>query len=90
MSIKDRIKSTWHKITGKSDDCNGDGCVIIPPDSELAADRVIRKEVYPTPTITDSHKKSKCKKCGAKRSRPTNSDYQMIDPSCDTCDTSKS
>lgn len=99
MSIKQKIRSAWNKVTGKQDGdsaaeerrgCNSDGCNI---DSELAAEEVIREEVFPAEKPS---RKKTCKKCGcarkpaSKRTRPTNNNYEMIDPTDNTCDTGKS
>ena len=88
MDIKQRIKSAWKRLTGKTDD------------SELGADEVVKKEVFPktakAQAKTTACKKSTTDKNGctrkppSKRTRPTNNDYQMIDPDNDTADAGKS
>ncbi|MCH5166103.1 MAG: hypothetical protein J1G01_06850 [Clostridiales bacterium] len=97
MSIKQRIKSVWNKFTGKHDDGvkaharKKTNRNTPSSDSELAAEEVIEKEVYPP-------KKSKAcatknygtKKPASKRTRPTNYNYEMIDDSDNTCDSGKS
>lgn len=80
MDIKQKIKSAWNKLTSKkSDKAN--------VDSELAADEVIEEEIFPRPA---KRKCAKNTKPASKRTRPTNDNYQMIDPSNDTVDGSKS
>lgn len=77
MDIKGKIKSAWKRLTGSK---------AKSADSELGADEVVKKEVFPRPTA----KKSNCKKPASKRTRPTNSNYRMIDPDDDTTDAGKS
>lgn len=100
MSIKQKIKSVWNKVKSKTDgkkqnsgsDCDGDSCKI---NSELAADEVIQEEIFPAERRV-AKKSCASKRCGcahkpaSKRTRPTNDNYQMIDPDNDTCDSSKS
>lgn len=87
MDIKSKIKSAWKRLTGKT---NG---------SELGADEVVKKEVFPKSAKATA--KTTAKKCAvdkngctrkapSKRTRPTNNDYQMIDPDNDTADAGKS
>lgn len=84
MSIKEKIKSVWNKVTSRRDKA----------DSELAAEEVIQEEVFPKKTV----RKSACggktcnsaKKPPSKRTRPTNGNYRMIDPSNETADSGKS
>lgn len=82
MNIKSKIKSAWDKLTRK-------GHAKKVTDSELGADEVIQEEVFPKKT---AQKRKTCtsKKPPSKRTRPTNGNYQMIDPDGDTCDSSKS
>lgn len=95
MNIKQKIKSAWQRITGKN--------LNKSTDSELGADEVVKKEVFPkSKAKTDT--KASAKKCcshssaksscthkpASKRTRPTNDNYQMIDPSDDTFDAGKS
>lgn len=47
--------------------------------AELSSDEVTKEEVFPRPAAKKT-----------KRSRPTNSHYQMIDPDDNTVDTGKS
>ncbi|MDE6029133.1 MAG: hypothetical protein K2F90_02285 [Clostridiales bacterium] len=76
MDIKQRIKSAWKHLMGKAND------------SELGADEVVKKEVFPKPAKAKAKttaKKSTTKTDGAskplsKRTRPTNPDYRMINP----------
>ena len=77
MSIKGKIKSAWKRLTGSK---------AKQADNELGADEVVKKEVFPKSTA----KKSNCKKPASKRTRPTNNDYQMVDPSGDTFDAGQS
>ncbi|MDE7107448.1 MAG: hypothetical protein K2O39_03915 [Clostridiales bacterium] len=91
MDIKQKIKSAWNRLTGKTAKTN---------DSELGADEVVKKEVFPktakakakTPTAKKpAVDKNGCtRKPPSKRTRPTNNDYQMIDPDNDTADAGKS
>ncbi len=77
MDIKQKIKSAWKKLTSSK-----------RGDSELGADEVIEEEIFPR-----SEKKcgkTTSKKPASKRTRPTNGNYQMIDPSDDTADAGKS
>lgn len=104
MSIKQKIKSVWDRIAGKTsknscdDDCGTDcGCggkgkekdkAKGKRDAELGADEVVKKEVFPKkrkPRATAAKNKP-----ASKRTRPTNPDYTMIDPSDDTFDAGKS
>lgn len=88
MDIKQRIKSAWKRLTGKTND------------SELGADEVVKKEVFPKTAKATAKKptakkpafdKNGCtRKPPSKRTRPTNNDYQMIDPDNDTADAGKS
>ncbi|MDE6618012.1 MAG: hypothetical protein K2K13_03180 [Clostridiales bacterium] len=87
MDIKSKIKSAWKRLTGKSSD------------SELGADEVVKKEVFPktakakAKTVAKksaTDKKGCTRKPPSKRTRPTNNDYQMIDPDNDTADAGKS
>ncbi|MDE5562548.1 MAG: hypothetical protein K2J01_03255 [Clostridiales bacterium] len=87
MDIKSKIKSAWKRLTGKSND------------SELGADEVVKKEVFPksakakaktTVKKSTTDKKGCTRKPPSKRTRPTNNDYQMIDPDNDTADAGKS
>lgn len=85
MKITDKIKSTLNKLTSRRR-ASADN------DSELAADEVIEKEVYP-PKRCNAKKKSGSStrsKKPSERTRPTNSHYQMIDTTDESCDTSKS
>lgn len=90
MNIKQKIKNAWQRITGKNPSKSAD--------SELGADEVVRKEVFPKTTAKAQTKKSTAvlskKSCthkpASKRTRPTNNNYQMIDPSDDTFDAGKS
>lgn len=77
MDIKNKIKSAWNKFTSKHKDVN----------SELGADEVVEEEIFPRPA---KRKCTKNAKPASKRTRPTNDNYQMIDPSNDTVDGSKS
>ncbi|MCH5156173.1 MAG: hypothetical protein J1F69_06145 [Clostridiales bacterium] len=77
MDIKAKIRSAWNHLTGKKSKSSN---------SELGADEVIKKEVFPN----SANKKSGSKKPASKRTRPTNSNYRMIDPSDDTSDAGKS
>ncbi len=99
MSIKQKIKSAWNKMSskfGKDSDkcdcgCGKDRCDCGRSDSELAAEEVIEEEVFPAPVKRKcGAKRTACKKPASKRTRPTNNNYQMIDPDNDTCDTGKS
>ena len=82
MDIKGKIKSAWNRLTGKSAKLN---------DSELGADEVIKKEVFPKTTAKAKGVKNGCtRKPASKRTRPTNNDYQMVDPSGDTFDAGQS
>lgn len=91
MNIKQKIKSAWNRITGKN--------LNKSTDSELGADEVVKKEIFPKTAVTTKSKKnnsavSKKSPCthkpASKRTRPTNNNYQMIDPSDDTFDAGKS
>ena len=91
MNIKQKIKSAWNRITGKRLNKSAD--------SELGADEVVRKEVFPKTaakakaqktTKTTSSKSACTHKPASKRTRPTNGNYQMIDPTDDTFDAGKS
>ena len=82
MNIRAKIKSAWNKVTGKSARSKN------MTDSELGADEVVQEEVFPKKVQT--RKKCTNKKPPSKRTRPTNNDYQMIDPENDTCDCGKS
>ncbi|MDE5592842.1 MAG: hypothetical protein K2I75_02810 [Clostridiales bacterium] len=90
MDIKNKIKSAFTRLMGKPK----------TGDSELGADEVVKKEVFPKtakakaktttakkPTVD---KKGCTRKPPSKRTRPTNNDYQMIDPDNDTADAGKS
>lgn len=91
MNIKQKIKSAWNRMLGNPSKS---------ADSELGADEVVKKEVFPktakaqakSPVAkkTTADKNGCTRKPASKRTRPTNSNYQMIDPSGDTCDTGKS
>lgn len=90
MDIKQKIKSAWQRMTGKREKTS---------DSELGADQVVKKEVFPKSTKTrqprDCKKyttdKNGCtRKKPSERTRPTNDNYKMIDPSGDTIDSGKS
>lgn len=91
MNIKQKIKSAWQRMTGKRPKTN---------DSELGAEEVVKKEVFPkpaakaktnAPTAKKAPTKTGCtRKKPSERTRPTNNNYRMIDPSGDTCDTGKS
>lgn len=84
MSIKEKIKSVWNKVTSRRGKA----------DSELAAEEVIQEEVFPK----KAGRKASCsgktcnsaKKPPSKRTRPTNGNYQMIDPNNETADSGKS
>ena len=89
MDIKNKIKSAFNRLMGKPK----------TNDSELGAEEVVKKEVFPKsakakakptakkPTVD----KNGCtRKPPSKRTRPTNNDYQMIDPDNDTADAGKS
>ena len=84
MDIKGKIKSAWKRLTGGRAKKNAD--------SELGADEVIKKEVFPKTTAKAAkYGKNGCtKKPASKRTRPTNSNYQMIDPDGDTFDAGQS
>lgn len=84
MNIRSKISSAWNKLTRKAARNNKKAT-----DSELGADEVVQEEVFPKKT---SQKRKICtsKKPPSKRARPTNDNYQMIDPDGDTCDSSKS
>lgn len=87
MSIKDKIKNVFGRKNKRRD-------------SELGAEEVVHEEVFPKKTaekrncgcgcVKSDKTRSTAKKPASKRTRPTNNDYQMIDPDNDTCDTSKS
>lgn len=91
MNIKQKIKSVWNHMMGKPTKM---------ADSELGADEVVKKEVFPktakatakSPTAKKAavDKNGCTRKPASKRTRPTNNNYQMIDPDNDTCDTGKS
>lgn len=87
MDIKSKIKSAWQRIKGKRSK---------HADSELGADEVIKKEVFPKTAKAKSTQKTSARKNGctkkkpSERTRPTNNDYQMIDPDNDTFDAGKS
>lgn len=100
MSIKERIKA----VIGKRRESAKRKA---QTDSELGAEEVVEKEVFPDKPVkrcgkAPSDAKRACakhaapsdcvcsKKPASKRTRPTNTEYKMIDPSDDTCDTSKS
>ncbi|MCX4312528.1 MAG: hypothetical protein OSJ83_01525 [Clostridia bacterium] len=91
MSIKDKIKSAIRKTKTAAEKHLRRGAK-----SELAAEEVIEKEVFPRDTKNNGSCKKKARtansaqKPASKRSRPTNTDYQMIDPDDNTCDTSQS
>lgn len=98
MSVKQKFKSAWNKLTGKfknksgcndcgckHNGCGHDGCGCT--DSELGADEVVRKEVFPKPK---ADRRGCTRKPASKRTRPTNDNYEMIDPGNDTADSSKS
>lgn len=97
MSIRQRIKSAWKALTNKGgcgcdngcDNGCGGKCADRSSDAELAADEVIEKEVYPPEKAKKPSAKAK-KQSLKKRTRPTNANYTMIDPSDDTFDASES
>ncbi len=79
----------------------GDACDIGSGkrDAELGADEVLREEVFPAKSKacgkncrcgSDKAQSASSKKNTQNRTRPTNANYRMIDPSNDTCDTGKS
>lgn len=119
MSIKETIRSAWKKVACKHDgetgktEKNGCGCGKTGnvksrkcgcDNAELAADEVIKKEVYPNKPIKKTAAKSakqaisanaetktsSSKKAPSKRTRPTNCNYRMINRNDDTCDSGKS
>lgn len=87
------------KKKGKCDaDCDC-GCTVNknPSDAEISAEEVVREEIFPAgkrktrASATPDPVVRKTTSCAAKkRSRPTNSNYRMIDPDDNSCDTSKS
>lgn len=99
MSIKERIKA----VIGKRRESAKRKA---QTDSELGAEEVVEKEVFPDKPVKRCGKAPSdakracakhtapsdcaCKKPASKRTRPTNTEYKMIDPSDGTCDTSKS
>lgn len=90
MSIKDKIKSVFNgvskvKISAPKKRKN-------KADSELSAEEVNREEIFPEKRACNkkSGAKTSCKKPANQRTRPTNSDYEMIDPDGNTCDCGKS
>lgn len=81
-----------------ADDCDC-GCTVNknPSDAEISAEEVVREEIFPAGKRKTRAKTTpdpvvrKTTSCAAKkRSRPTNSNYRMIDPDDNSCDTSKS
>lgn len=98
MDIKQKIKSAWQRITGKTAAHKPSHRSAKSTDSELGAEEVVKKEVFPktAKAKAPAAKKTTVDKNGctrkkpSERTRPTNSNYRMIDPSGDTCDTGKS
>ncbi|MCM1367859.1 MAG: hypothetical protein NC184_03500 [Roseburia sp.] len=95
MKLKDKIRSVWSNMRKKGKNKSAD--------AELAADEVLREEVFPKKTRRKSENcdcnGSDCdcdksaassKKPLSKRSRPTNDNYRMIDRDDGTCDSGKS
>lgn len=118
MNIKQKIRSAISNFKSRKKSAE-------QSDSELAADEVITREVFPNESASENKKrqnkksgkqtckkqnksakaetatdnkvtprakkvKDASKKPASKRTRPTNADYTMIDPSGDTVDTGKS
>lgn len=115
MGLKDKFKNLKTKLGGKLKKKDGKPTAKSgATDSELSAEQVIKKEVFPSgkskaksPAELNSHLRSgsqtKCKNCASsgkctdaakkpasKRTRPTNPEYEMIDPDNGSIDTSKS
>ncbi len=138
MGIKQRFKGIWSKLRKKTGRMEAaDDIVKTPTDSEISAEEVVEREVFPKPKtacgkskaeaarvavkvaprtaarkradaeIADDPSQPAKKQCGkskpAKRicggacgkgkkngTRPTNPDYEMIDPDGNTCDSSQS
>lgn len=83
MNIKQKIKSAVTKLKKNAR--------ALKNDVELAADEVISAEVFPEKKCAKRKNSGvKAKKPASKRTRPTNDNYQMIDPSDGTADSSKS
>lgn len=93
MSIKEKIRSAFKKAADKTTDTAKRISRKNKSDSELAADEIIHEEVFPEKRCCkkcSSAHKSGTKKPASKRTRPTNDNYEMIDPDGNTCDTGKS
>ena len=93
MSIKEKISSAFKKAADKTADTAKRLSRKSKTDSELAADEVIHEEVFPKKRACKkgaSAHKACAKKPASKRTRPTNNNYEMIDPDDNTCDSSKS
>lgn len=85
MNIKQKFKSVKQKLFGNKHKAHATKRRKAT-DSELGADEVVKKEVYPS-----KKKKDACvKKPLSKRTRPTNPDYRMIDPDDNSVDSGKS
>ena len=94
MSIKEKIRSAFKKAADKTADTAKRVSRKSKNDSELAADEVIHEEVFPKKRACKKSSafahKTCAKKPASKRTRPTNNNYEMIDPDDNTCDTGKS
>lgn len=89
MSIKDKIKSAWNNVTKHKVEISVKRKN--KADSELSADEVAHEEIFPKKTVCNKKQPSdSAKKPASKRTRPTNNNYEMIDPDNNTCDTGKS
>ena len=86
MNIKQKFKSVKDKLFGGKHKSTHAKSRRKRTDSELGADEVVKKEVYPSKKKTD-----KCtQKPLSKRTRPTNPNYRMIDPDDNSVDSGKS
>lgn len=94
MNIKEKIKSAWQRVTDKIAPKRAAKKSHKTTDSELGADEVVKKEVFPKTAAKTKKapvdKKGCTRKAPSQRTRPTNNNYEMIDPSGDTFDTGKS
>lgn len=102
MDIKKKFKDMWRKVKGeKSAKKTAPRRAAV--DAEISVEEVTREEIFPegkrkvTVKAASSNAKKTAGKPTAKtqkplseRTRPTNPDYKMIDPSGSSCDTSKS
>lgn len=104
MDIKKKFKDMWRKVKGEKT-AKKTAPRRAAVDAEISVEEVTREEIFPSgkqkttnrsaaakpaPKRAAAKSATTAKKPLSKRTRPTNPDYKMIDPSGNSCDTSKS